>query len=207
MNPTTKAIYLVRHAQSHLSPQVSNKDWPLSRTGRIQAQELAAVLQPLEIERVYSSPYLRCRQTIEPFIKAEGLPIVLIDDLREQTVSLEIRDDFMEIWTRSWDDFDFALDGCESSHQCQQRIVRVLTEIASSSSSSRIAISTHGNAIGLFLNHITSEFGRTCAERMRNPDIFDIEFNNNTFQWKHESGHDALKEFATDVHKTPIDSY
>ena len=207
MDPTTKTIYLVRHAQSHLSPRVSNKDWPLSSTGRVQAQKLAAILQPLKIEKVYSSPYLRCRQTIEPFLKAKGLPIVLIDDLREQTVSREIRDDFMEIWMRSWDDFDFALDGCESSRQCQQRIVRVLTEIASTSSSSRIAISTHGNAIGLFLNFITSEFGRTRAEQMRTPDIFDIEFKNNTFQWKHESGHNELKEFATDFYKTPIDRY
>lgn len=201
-----KTVYLIRHAQSHLSPRISDKDWPLSSLGQLQANRLAPILQSLKIQEVYSSPYLRCRQTIEPFRQVTGVPVTLFDDLREQRVAREIRDDFMKIWAKSWDDFDFALDGCESSRQCQRRIVRAITGIVrSNSNASEIAISSHGNAMGLFLNFLTSAFGRTSAEQMRNPDIFQIEFRDDTFHWKREFSHEELDTFATDFRVTPID--
>ena len=169
-----KTVYLIRHAQSHLSPEVSYEDWPLSEQGRLQALRLASFLNSLKIEEVYCSPYLRCRQTVEPFLQATGLSMTPINDLREHLIVREIREDFFEIWKKSWNDFDFVVDGGESSRQCQRRIVPAITDIVRNSDASEVAIVSHGNAIGLFLNFLASDFGYTNAEQIRNPDIFQV---------------------------------
>ena len=200
-----KTVYLIRHAQSHLTPGISYEDWPLSEQGRLQALRLASILNSLKIEEVYCSPYLRCRQTIEPFLQATGLSMALINDLREHLIVREIREDFFEIWKKSWKDFDFVVEGGESSRQCQGRIVPAITEIMRNSDASESAIVSHGNAIGLFLNSLASDFGYTHAERIRNPDIFQIEFKDDTFHWKREFSPDQLNTFATDFRETPID--
>jgi len=200
-----KTVYLIRHAQSHLNPGVSYEDWPLSEQGRLQALRLASFLNALKIEEVYCSPYLRCRQTIDPFLQARGLSMTLINDLREHLITREIREDFFEIWKKSWDDFDFVVDGGESSRQCQQRIVPAITEIVRNSDASEFAIVSHGNAIGLFLNFLVSDFGYTNAEQIRNPDIFQIEFKDDSFHWKREFSPDPLDQFASGFRETPID--
>jgi len=200
-----KTVYLIRHAQSHLSPEVSYEDWPLSEQGRLQALRLASFLKSLKIEEVYCSPYLRCRQTVEPFLQATGLSMTLIDDLREHLIVREIREDFFEIWKKSWNDFDFVVDGGESSRQCQRRIVPAITEIVRNSDASEVAIVSHGNAIGLFLHFLASDFGYTDAEQIRNPDIFQIEFKDDTFHWKREFSPDPLDKFASSFRETPID--
>ena len=200
-----KTVYLIRHAQSHLSPEVSYEDWPLSEQGRLQALRLASFLKSLKIEEVYCSPYLRCRQTVEPFLQATGLSMTFIDDLREHLIVREIREDFFEIWKKSWNDFDFVVDGGESSRQCQQRIVPAITEIVRNSDASEVAIVSHGNAIGLFLHFLASDFGYTDAEQIRNPDIFQIEFKDDTFHWKREFSPDPLDKFASSFRETPID--
>jgi 8-oxo-dGTP diphosphatase len=52
---------------------------PLDERGQRQAQALLAALTPHEVGRarsVLSSPYLRCRQTVEPLDAALGLEVV-----------------------------------------------------------------------------------------------------------------------------------
>ncbi len=200
-----KTVYLIRHAQSHLSPGISFEDWPLSEQGRLQSLRLASILNSLTIEEVYCSPYLRCRQTIEPFLQATQLSVTLVSDLREHRIVREIREDFFEIWKKSWNDFDFVVDGGESSRQCQRRIVPAITEIVRNSVASEVAIVSHGNAIGLFLNFLASDFGYTNAEQIRNPDIFQIEFTDDSFHWKREFSPDPLDKFASGFRETPID--
>jgi 8-oxo-dGTP diphosphatase len=61
-------LYLVRHAKAG-----SRSDWsgddrerPLSKAGRRQADALARVLTPVCAGSLVSSPYVRCVQTLEP---------------------------------------------------------------------------------------------------------------------------------------------
>jgi len=131
--------------------------------------------------------------------------MTLVSDLREHLIVREIREDFFEIWKKSWNDFDFVLDGGESSRQCQRRIVPAITEIVRNSDASEFAIVSHGNAVGLFLNFLAPDFGYTDAEQIRNPDIFQIEFKDDTFHWKREFSPDQLNTFATDFRETPVD--
>ena len=74
-------LILVRHAHTDWTPDEMR---PLSDRGRADAFRVAAALADLPIHAIYSSPYTRARQTVEPLSTARGLPIVTIDDLRER---------------------------------------------------------------------------------------------------------------------------
>jgi Histidine phosphatase superfamily (branch 1) len=59
-------IFLIRHAQSHPRSAVHHSQWPLSEVGTLQALSLAALLDPLEVEAVFSSPFRRCMDYDRP---------------------------------------------------------------------------------------------------------------------------------------------
>jgi phosphohistidine phosphatase SixA len=70
-------LYFVRHAKAG-----SREDWTgddrlrsLTKKGKKQAEELVAVLKKNPITAVYSSPFLRCVQTVEPVARARGLEV------------------------------------------------------------------------------------------------------------------------------------
>jgi 8-oxo-dGTP diphosphatase len=82
---TTGAILLVRHG-----PAGSRSDWedddklrPLTQRGELQAVAIADAFRDRPIERILSSPYLRCRQTVEPLAKELGLKIEEREELAE----------------------------------------------------------------------------------------------------------------------------
>ena len=53
---------------------------PCSKSGRRQADAIAARLAPEGVTKLLSSPYVRCRQSLEPLGAKLGLPVV--DDER-----------------------------------------------------------------------------------------------------------------------------
>lgn len=78
-------IYLVRHAKAG-----SRSDWsgtddqrPVSKNGHRQALALAETFAGSGITRIYSSPYVRCVQTIEPLANKVRVPVDLSDALAE----------------------------------------------------------------------------------------------------------------------------
>lgn len=79
------AVYLLRHAKAG-----SRSGWdgpddlrPLSKNGRQQAEALVDVLAGADISRIVSSPYVRCRQSVEPLGERLRLPVDLSDALAE----------------------------------------------------------------------------------------------------------------------------
>jgi phosphohistidine phosphatase SixA len=70
-------LYVVRHAHAgDRGSWVANDDErPLSLTGRGQAAGLAGLLSTASIERVLSSPSVRCVQTVEPLAERRQLPV------------------------------------------------------------------------------------------------------------------------------------
>jgi 8-oxo-(d)GTP phosphatase len=79
------ALYVVRHAKAGIRATWSGPDEqrPLTRRGRKQARRLVERFQGLEIERILSSPFLRCVQTVEPLGEARGLAVEAIPELCE----------------------------------------------------------------------------------------------------------------------------
>lgn len=72
------SLYLVRHAKAG-----SRRDWadddrlrPLSNKGWRQAEVIAQRLAGLGVAELRTSPYLRCRQTLEPLGRAVDLEVL-----------------------------------------------------------------------------------------------------------------------------------
>jgi phosphohistidine phosphatase SixA len=78
-------IYLLRHASAGVAraDRASDRDRPLDAKGFNQATALAERLGSLEISGLYSSPYLRCVQTLDPLALRSGLTISLCEELAE----------------------------------------------------------------------------------------------------------------------------
>jgi len=79
------AAYIVRHAKAGDRDEWEGDDRlrPLNKAGRRQAQALAESLKNERIDKIVSSPYIRCVQTVEPLAAALQLPIEPRKDLEE----------------------------------------------------------------------------------------------------------------------------
>ena len=75
------SLFLVRHAKAGKRSQWDDDDSlrPLVR----QAEVIAESITPLHPTALYSSPFLRCVQTLEPLGKATGLSVVKHELLAE----------------------------------------------------------------------------------------------------------------------------
>ena len=79
-------LLLVRHASAG-----SREDWPgddhlrpLDKRGWKQVAALVDLLADFPVDRILTSPYLRCVDTIEPVANTRGLPVEERDELSEE---------------------------------------------------------------------------------------------------------------------------
>jgi broad specificity phosphatase PhoE len=79
------SILLVRHATAGKRKQWRGDDRlrPLDERGREQAAGLHAALGDYEVKAIYSSPYVRCVQTVEPLATELGLEVQEREELAE----------------------------------------------------------------------------------------------------------------------------
>jgi 8-oxo-dGTP diphosphatase len=79
------SVLLVRHAEAGDRDRWGPRDdlRPISSKGEAQAEALVDQLAEFRLERVLSSPYLRCTQTVAPVAAARGLRVEPTDDLAE----------------------------------------------------------------------------------------------------------------------------
>lgn len=63
-------VFLVRHAEKASDP---GPDPPLTEAGRLRAEALARLLQSAGVKGIYTSQFLRTRQTAEPLAKRLGI--------------------------------------------------------------------------------------------------------------------------------------
>ncbi|MEI6294463.1 MAG: histidine phosphatase family protein [Actinomycetes bacterium] len=80
-------VVLVRHAHStaNLKGILAGRDnrVGLSPRGKIEAEELATLLQSSEFDAIYSSPLRRCRETIAPLLARRAQKVEFLDGLIE----------------------------------------------------------------------------------------------------------------------------
>jgi 2,3-bisphosphoglycerate-dependent phosphoglycerate mutase len=171
-------VVLVRHATPIL-PNVWSDEYtrPLNETGFLQASKLADELRNLELNAVYSSPYLRAIQTVQALANARGLTLQSVKDLREHRLSPEPMDDWRETLERAWADFDFVLPGGESMRTTQTRIWSALEDLTARHSSGVIAIGGHGTAFSLLLHQIDPRINAAFHLAMPMPAVYTLEFN------------------------------
>ena len=79
------SLFLVRHAKAGKRSKWEDDDMlrPLVEEGLRQAHVIAESIAPLKPTALFSSPYVRCVQTLEPLGKQVGLPVVTHELLAE----------------------------------------------------------------------------------------------------------------------------
>jgi 8-oxo-dGTP diphosphatase len=81
------AVYLVRHAKAKNRAKWTEPDYlrPLTKAGLAQAAMLPELYTEQPFSRLFTSPYIRCVQTLEPLAEARNLPLEIADALAEGT--------------------------------------------------------------------------------------------------------------------------
>jgi alpha-ribazole phosphatase len=160
-----RLLLLARHGQS-----VANavrrfqgiQDVPLSDLGRRQAAALGAALRGGRLVHVYASPLERARLTAEAVVAELGVPLTVVDDLRELSLGEwegcsvdEIRaqpGDPYARWVR--DPEQHRPPGGEPLQTVQERALRVVDAIAAAHpDGEEILVVSHGGVISTCLAH------------------------------------------------------
>ncbi|MCW0996958.1 histidine phosphatase family protein [Streptococcus anginosus] len=144
--------YFVRHAHSIYSPDEWNR--PLSQKGQASLSQLN-MLESKPISAIYSSPYKRAIETIEPLAQTLGLSIQLDKRLIERKLSNQsISDQAFEATLKQlWKNPAISLPGGESNLTAQKRALSFLQELEEKHQNEHIIISSHGNLICILLNY------------------------------------------------------
>lgn len=157
-----KKIYLIRHALPDFPGGermcIGTTDIPLGEEGRHQARAMADRLPP--VTAVFSSPLSRAVQTAEPI----GMPIVVLEDLREMYAGLwdgltfrEIRQRFPELYAARDTDTTLPPPGGETTREALPRFAAAMGQAAAQSPGD-LAVVAHGGIIALFLQSLTGQW-------------------------------------------------
>jgi broad specificity phosphatase PhoE len=159
------ALFLARHGQS-----VSNavrrfqgtQDVPLSELGCRQAAALGRALRSRRVAHVYASPLERARRTAEIVVAELGVPLTLVDDLRELSLGEWEGRTVEEIcaqpgnlytqWVR--DPARNLPPGAEPLTAVAERVLRAVGIIAAAHpNGDDVLVVAHGGIISVYLAH------------------------------------------------------
>lgn len=82
-----KTIYIVRHAEK----QLVGNDPELAYVGNVRALKLAQILEKEEIKHVFSTDYIRTRNTAKPTADKAGVAIEIYDPKNHDALVEELR--------------------------------------------------------------------------------------------------------------------
>jgi 2,3-bisphosphoglycerate-dependent phosphoglycerate mutase len=150
---------------------------PLSDSGRTASGDLVELLAARGLGAIYSSPYRRAIETVEPLAAHLNLPIHEVEDLRERTLGSISDVPFVEAVAATFSDFDRVYPGGESSRSAQQRAVQAIDRITEAHSEGRVAVATHGNLMTLYLNALCHDVGFQFWRSLSLPDVYEVSWS------------------------------
>jgi 2,3-bisphosphoglycerate-dependent phosphoglycerate mutase len=173
-------VILVRHARAvppgSLGWEKRDSDRPLTEEGLRNAAELAIELEPYVLYAIYSSPYKRALQTVEPTARIRAMRVNQLADLRERLLAPVLSAGWQEHVRRSWEDPDYAAPGGETARAAQRRGIGTLDLLrVRHPDGGAILVSSHGNLIALILQAFEPRIGLAFAQAMPMPAIYHLE--------------------------------
>lgn len=150
----SEQLILVRHGETlHNVAGIAqgSQDSELSERGRTQVQRLAQRIRSYAPDAIFSSPLGRALTTAEWIADATGLPITVLDDLREMNYGawegksfLEVRSSDPESYRRWMGEPDFPSPEGESHAHVLARMKRAFAVV---SAAKRPVVVAHATAI------------------------------------------------------------
>lgn len=139
-----RKIYLIRHGTPDFEDSqkrfIGQTDLSLSSQGKQEMLKVKAYLSDKNIEKIYSSPMVRCKVSAQ-LIAGNDIPIIFKDGLKEISLGLWENKTFDEIRLRYPEEFrkrgenftNFKPENGESFFECLERAKTVFEEIAGDS--------------------------------------------------------------------------
>ena len=154
-----KRVYLIRHGLPDFPGGkgmcIGTTDIPMGEKGLIQAAEMAEKIPP--VTAVFSSPLTRTVQTAQ----AIGLPVTILDDLREMYAGEwdgltfeQIRERYPELYAARFHDLTIPLPGAEDHEKGLARFCAAM-ENAAQLAPGDFAVVAHGGIIAQFMQKIS----------------------------------------------------
>lgn len=169
-------IYFIRHAEPDYSEH-EDEIRPLTEKGMSDRALVSAFLADKDISVIYSSPYLRAKQTIEDFAERQELGINTERELRERKVGDEWIEDFDSFARRQWEDGDFHLPEGESLNEVRKRLLSAFRCILAPNRGKSIAASGHGTALSAFISYLDPTFGYEDFTHIKMPHAAEFIFD------------------------------
>jgi len=160
-------IFLVRHGQTQWNLQKrlqGHKNSPLTATGRKQALHVRKVLAGVTLHVAYVSPLPRALETLSIIIEGQETEVHEAPSLKEIHLGPwegktreEIRVSHPQQYNDFWNNPErFTLQGAETFHHLQTRVVRQLETIFSREQGRNILVVSHWIALKVALAHYSS---------------------------------------------------
>ena len=176
-------LYMVRHAESPFAFG-EERSRGLSPEGEAAAARVAERLRGEPIDAVVSSAYRRAVLTVQPLADLKGLPVVAYEELVERPIK---GPDCRAEWSvleqaiaRSFEDWDYALEGGETTREAQARAVPVIERLLREYEGKAVAVGTHGNIMTIIMAHYDRRFGYAFWQGASKPDIYKLSFEGST---------------------------
>ncbi|RIX53754.1 histidine phosphatase family protein [Paenibacillus nanensis] len=173
---------MVRHAES---PYIFGEERRrgLSPEGTAAAAKVADLLESEEIHLVCSSSYERAMATVRELAARRNLEIQAFEELVErpilglhQQMSWELIEEAIK---ESFDNFDYALEGGETTREVQKRAIPVMEKLLEEYAGKTIVIGTHGNMMTIIMNYYDNRYGYAFWKQSSKPDVYRLTFQEN----------------------------
>ena len=185
-----KKIVFIRHGKAAMAGHDHERE--LDEDGIVQANSLKKKLIELGLNntKVYSSPFKRAVQTIEPFLSEKnGNKAIISADLEEIHMPKDEKLSKHQIIEKMWEDELFKVGNGISHSEHFNKIKPFLDEVFNKfkNENEDIIMITHGVLIGIILKFFFDiEFGFNDWKKMTMPDIYMLSFDkdNNFIEMK-----------------------
>ena len=135
---------------------------------------------------VYSSPYLRSIQTVEPLASARNLPVEAFEDFREHKLAEGPIAHWMDVLRDGWNDLDHIPEGGDPMRSTLTRGLGVLSQIVARLQEGVVALAGHGTINSLVLHSVDPTIGFDFHLAMSNPAIHRLDWDGKQWVWRHE---------------------
>lgn len=157
----------------------------LTQNGELKSLDICQRLAFLKIEKIYSSPSLRCVRTVTPLSEKMKLPIIETHSLKERKLSTDPLDSYPEAIKSTFLNPDFSYPGGEAITLTKTRLLQFI-KCHNEYEASVFVACTHGVNVAIMKAYATKTDYLQCWLSIAEGDclFFKVSQTKNNFSMK-----------------------